>query len=178
MIRFVFFIIVIFLLIRCSCDCNHEKHYKINAGISKLPRIECKDINGDEEVISSNEGEIIVLNFWAIHCVPCILEIPGFNKLVEKYRNNKKIRFIAISLDSIEKVNFFLKKNKYDFEQKFSTEMSKKILKGAAIPRTLIINQQGIVVYDIIGGHSEMYKYIDKIIDTLLNGGILYYENK
>lgn len=175
-IRFVFFILVIFVLIKCDYDYKYDNYNnKIIVGVSELPKIECYDLFGKKEIISHREGEILILNFWGINCTPCINEIPGFNKLVKKYEKNKMIRFIALTscYTKLDKLKLFLEKNKFNFEQKLVEEKYIKILKLNAIPTTIICNQNGIIVYYIIGGGPVMYKYIDKIIYTLLNGGIL-----
>ena len=175
-----FIIIVVFAVLFSSCNSKIEENYSIKVGISKLPELECYDMDNKKEVLSHREGEILILNFWGIACKPCILEIPGFNKLVEKYKKNKMIRFIALHTyhGNTEKIKFFLERNKFDFQQKLISLSSAKRLNITAVPTTIICNQQGIVLYEIIGGHANMYKYIDKIIETLLNGGLFYYELK
>ena len=162
-----------FLLFLILLSCGHENNNipKVKEGLTKLPELECYDLDGNKEIISHINGEILILNFWGTGCLPCILEIPGFNKLVEKYKKNKMIRFIAPHAyrGRIEKVKFFLEKNNFDFQQKLIKVKSAKFLNITSVPTTIICNQQGIILYKITGGHSEMYKYID----TLLNGGIL-----
>ena len=180
MSKFKFHILILLLQLIFSCASKNESPYKIRIGSSKLPRLPCNNLDGNKETIIHRDGEILVLNFWGTGCMPCILEIPGFNKLVEKYKSHDNIRFIAIhpSYGRIEKLKLFLKRNRFDFEQKICPISTEKILNVGMIPHTFICNQEGIVLYSIVGGHAEMYKYIDKIIETLLNGGILYYENK
>ena len=156
-----------------SCDSNVKEYFTKITGGYALPALECKELDGEKVIIRAIKGEILVLNYWSIGCSPCREEIPGFNKLVKKYRANKKIRFIAITVNHPEDLQKYLEKNKFEFEHKIKTEQSYKIL-GGPIPRTIICAQDGMVIYDQLGGNKDMYKRIDKIIEVLLNGGRLY----
>lgn len=157
-----------------SCDSNVKEYSAQITGGYELPPLECKELDGEKVIIRAVKGEILVLNYWSIGCSPCREEIPGFNKLVEKYRSNKKIRFIAISCNHPVDLKKFLEKNKFEFEHKIRTKQSYKILEGPIIPRTIICAQDGMVIYDQFGGNKNFYKRIDKIIEILLNGGRLY----
>ena len=164
------FKIIFLLMFLFSCS-EEENKPLINTGTSEFPAFECEDLNGNKEIIKSKKGQILVLNYWSYGCVPCVKEIPGFNKLSEKYRDNR-VRFVAISPSPVEKTNKFLEKNEFKFEQK---RLTVNTLNFRAAPRTLICDQNGIVQYDILGGSENTYKYVDNILTTLLNGGILVY---
>jgi len=47
-----------------------------------------KDINDNEKTISNAENKVLLLNFWATWCAPCIKEIPELIELKEKFKNN------------------------------------------------------------------------------------------
>lgn len=59
---------------------------------------------------------LIVLNFWATWCKPCIAEMPELNKLKQKYEDEKVV-FVSFSMDSDSlKLVDFLKQHKLDFK--------------------------------------------------------------
>ena len=73
----------------------------------KFPALTVKTLDGKT---ASLEGtKIKVINWCSTSCVPCREEIPGLNKLAEKYYSNEKIEFIAIISDN-ENLSKYLKK--------------------------------------------------------------------
>ena len=56
------------------------------------------NLNGKTVTLSDFKDKVIILDFWATHCPPCIQEIPDFVKLYNKYKN-KGLVVIGISLD-------------------------------------------------------------------------------
>lgn len=66
--------------------------------LEALPRWELPDMDGN--VVHSKEfaGKVVVVNFWATWCPPCVQEIPGFVSLHEKYAR-KGLAVIGIALD-------------------------------------------------------------------------------
>ena len=56
-----------------------------------------KDLDGKEVSLSSYQGKVVLLNFWATWCGPCKAEIPGFVELQEKYRDTLTI--VGYSVD-------------------------------------------------------------------------------
>ena len=89
---------------------------------------------------------------------------------MEKYKGTNNVRFVALSSGRVSRLENFLRRIKFNFEQKMLTH---KTLRIGGVPTTLICYQNGVVQYVIRGGSGYMYKYIDRIISTLLDGGIL-----
>ncbi|HED10876.1 MAG TPA: TlpA family protein disulfide reductase [Caldithrix abyssi] len=168
-------LLLVFILYGCGDVEKEEKKYEIISGVSKLPEIVSYDLEGKREIITHQPGEILVLNVWNIHCGPCIIEMPGLNKLVEKYRENDRVRFIALTNYSTdrEKLKDFLQEHRFDFKQRLIKKKYKRQLDIEVVPTTIVCNGEGIISYYIQGGGLTTYKYIDRIINTLLSGETL-----
>lgn len=138
------------------------KEYKLKVGnifpIIKVPT---------ETGIWTNAGpnKIIVINWWATSCLPCLEEIPGLNELVKKYENDN-IEFIAIVWDK-ENHSEFIKKHNFIFKQCFGDKNTTELL-GETFPRNLIIDNRGIIVYNKIGGIKNTYLELEKIIQKIM----------
>lgn len=73
-----------------------------------VPNIEALDIFGNKIVSKDFRGKIVIVNFWASWCAPCIQEVPSMIKIVNEFKGD--IQLIAISGDSQrEDIDAFLK---------------------------------------------------------------------
>ena len=102
-----------------------------------------------QDVISKSDS-VLVINFWATFCKPCIEEIPYFEKTVKKFKQ-QKVKLLLVSLDLKDqypaKIKAFAKKNKYSSQIVWLNETNAdyfcprvdKAWSGG-IPATLIVN--------------------------------------
>jgi peroxiredoxin len=64
--------------------------------------------------LSELKGKYVVLNFWFIHCAPCVKEIPQLNKLVSTYGKGNFV-FLALTIDNKYDLDSFLKKKPFTY---------------------------------------------------------------
>ena len=76
----------------------------------KVEIFSMRDINDSEKTISSSENKILLLNFWATWCAPCIKEIPELIELKKKFKNNVEVYFLSVDSNVKKTVPKFLKK--------------------------------------------------------------------
>jgi thiol-disulfide isomerase/thioredoxin len=74
---------------------NQNKNDK-NATIETLDQF--SDL---QKIIDSEADGVLVLNFWSIHCPPCIKELPHFNRLETEYQDSN-VRILLINLDYVK----------------------------------------------------------------------------
>ena len=73
-----------------------------------VPDFSVKDVNGDEISLSRFKDKIVILNFWASWCEPCVDEFPSMIQLVEHF--NGDIILVAVSADyTLEDMKSFLR---------------------------------------------------------------------
>ncbi len=118
--------------------------------VSKSQGIAKWKITDVENYMSEKSADILVINFWATFCKPCVAEIPAFIKIVEKYKSSKVI-LLLVSLDLPSyypgKIASFVKKHQFNTNivwldetnaDYFCPKMDKSW--SGSIPATLIIN--------------------------------------
>ena len=121
--------------------------------------------------LSDFYGKPIVVNFWATWCGPCKMELPAFEKLYQKYKD--EVTFLMVNLtddadDTIEKVSAFVEENQYTFPVYHDVDMNAALTYYiTSVPRTLFIDSNGNISYGYMGAMSEetLEMYIKEILD-------------
>jgi thiol-disulfide isomerase/thioredoxin len=81
------------------------------SGIAKsLPDLRLPDLSGREVSSNSWAGKVVVLNFWASWCPPCLREMPLLDEWQQQY-GNRGLQIVGIAIDSAEAVEQFLENN-------------------------------------------------------------------
>ncbi len=116
------------------------------------PPFEAMDLTGKKWALKDLQGNIVVLNFWATWCPPCVMEMPLFNQLFQQFKGHK-ILFLGVNNErEQEKVKAFLKQRKISFPtlQDPDNTLSRTYF-VEVLPTTIIIDPQGVVRAYLIG---------------------------
>jgi cytochrome c biogenesis protein CcmG/thiol:disulfide interchange protein DsbE len=113
-------------------------------------------------------GQIVVLNFWATWCPPCVEEMPSLEQLQERYKG-KGVVVLGVSIDDDDGAyHQFLKDHKVDFLTVRDQTKHSSVLYGTfKYPETYIIDRNGIVRRKFIGavewGQPEIVEYLNRL---------------
>jgi thiol:disulfide interchange protein DsbD len=105
---------------------------------------------------SAFSGKVVVVNFWATWCVPCIQEIPGFNKLNQQL-GGKGLVVLGVSMDEegAERVRPFLQKHPMDYLVALGSEAISKQYGLDQLPVTIVFDRSGKQVKRFEGFTAE-----------------------
>lgn len=124
----------------------------------KAPNFSLKTADGTVIDLSKLKGKTVVVNFWATWCGPCRAEIPAFLEVYEKYKS-KGLEIVGVSLDQggWSEVTPFVKKFNIAYPVVIGSEKLTKQYGGVdAIPTTFIIDKNGLIVNQHIGGLKKL----------------------
>ncbi|HEV8538269.1 MAG TPA: redoxin domain-containing protein [Bacteroidota bacterium] len=146
-----------------------EKLKKTNAPVASDFKL--ISIDGDSLLLSSLRGKVVLLDFWATWCGPCLREMPHLQKLAEKYAPNADVKFLSVSTDNPrDPVKPFIEKYKYSMKILYDDGISYSY-SVRSIPSLFVIDRNGKIQYKHIGfgGNGEEFiKLMSGQIEELL----------
>lgn len=104
-------------------------------------------------------NKVLVVNFWASWCPPCVEEMPALSKIAQEYAD-KNVLIVGIGIDSPSNIREFLEKTPVSYPIVIGglegSNLSKQMGNTqGALPYTVIINPQGKSIYTKLGKISE-----------------------
>lgn len=127
---------------------------------------------GEDKKLSEFKGKVLVLDFWATYCPPCLEEIPHLNSLQTKYGENIQIVGLHVGGDEDRlKVPEYVEKLKINYQLGYPEEELSSILFAGenAIPQTFVFNRQGKLVKKIVGFDEIEKVNLDDAIEQVIN---------
>ena len=129
-----------------------------------FPDFSEKDLGGNALSISKYKGKVVLLDFWATWCPPCVASVPEIQKVYDKY-HSKGFEVVGVSLDDekgdLEK---FVKQRKLPWPQVFAGQRfdNKLAVKyGVAFaPTTFLIGKDGKVIKQLLNGRDDLDKEV------------------
>ncbi|MDE0315101.1 MAG: redoxin domain-containing protein [Candidatus Poribacteria bacterium] len=113
------------------------------------------DLKGEELTLEKYRGQVVLLDFWATWCGPCIRELPNVKRTYEKYKD-QKFQIIGISLDrSQQPLEAFIEReglawvHYWDKSQKITNQYGVR-----GIPSVFLIDGEGVIRKTNLRGHS------------------------
>lgn len=115
------------------------------------PDFQLTDLNGNTMMLSDLKGKKVLLNFWAIWCLPCKEEMPHLEEIYKLYGEDLVIAAVS-SAEPKQVVTEFLKYNPYSFpiylDEKANISKTYQLL---SIPTSYFINEEGVIQNKHIG---------------------------
>lgn len=126
--------------------------------------------DGRSFTLSKQAGKVVLVNFWATWCGPCVKEMPDIEKLYKEYSSSGQVEIVLVNCgESTKTVQAFLSRNQYTMPMAYDTSGRISGAYGvSAIPRTVIFGKDGTVIKDFTG--SQSYSTFKSAIESALKG--------
>ena len=163
----IFWIIIFFFFVGVGFGWGAESE-----SLKPAPDLNLTDINGHAFKLSDYRGKVVILNFWAVWCPPCQVEIPHLVSLYDKYKGKGLVILgIAISSGNEKKIKEKVKEWNIGYpvingDDCFS--IRKNFQEVRAIPNSYIVNQEGRFFKNYVGFSTTTPIEMEKDIKNLL----------
>lgn len=139
------------------------------------PRFRTETLEGEEFDSISLKGKVIVLDFWATWCKPCLAALPVLKKVTDQYADKDVVLLALNTGEEAEKISEFLEDNDLDIGNVL-LDTKGRISDGFAadaIPQTMVIGKSGAIESVHVGfaGAESVTKRLTDELDVLCIGG-------
>ena len=133
------------------------------------PELKAQNLAGATKTLADYRGKVVLLNFWASWCPPCLREMPSMERLRLKMAG-RPLAIVALdSAETAEEVNGFLSRMKLGFPILLDPDGSNtKRWKVFALPTTFLLDAEGRVRYVLTGPTEWDEGEALEIIESLL----------
>lgn len=144
---------------------------KLTGDRPMAPPFSLTDLNGRKLELADHKGKVVLLDFWATWCGPCRIEIPGFVRLQERYRDQGLV-VIGISLDDgPEPVREFYREFRMNYAVAMGNDRVTELYGGIiGLPTTFLIGRDGRIHSRHIGA-TDVSVFEEEIKELLAASG-------
>ncbi|MEI6504014.1 MAG: TlpA disulfide reductase family protein [Armatimonadota bacterium] len=134
------------------------------------PSFTATDIDGQTHSLGDYGGKILVIDFWATYCKPCVKKLREYESLYQMYKG-RNVNFIALSMDeSDEVIKGWRQQNDVNFPLARLTDQAKSAFFGDAalvpIPQMRIVDRKRVIRYSF--GPDSTTDDVEAALKTLL----------
>ena len=135
---------ICFLALMVLAGCANESSPENVVVGNNAPDFALPSLDGTTVKSNSLKGNVVVLNFWATWCQPCMGEIPE----LKEFAANSKAKVVSIALDQegIKAVKPFVDSNAINYTVLLGDEEVFQRFNGLGIPYTLVLDQSQRIV--------------------------------
>ncbi len=133
----------------------------------KFDAFSAHDMNGNLVDTKQLKGKILVINFWFTTCPPCKAERPYLNQIVDDYKSDPNVVFIAVALDQKEVLEPYLMEHEFKYTV---IPDGKKIADSYTLPgypTQVIVDKEGKVAFHAVSYYYVIGYWMRKTIDEL-----------
>ncbi len=136
-------------------------------GTPLAPNFTLEDTDGEMHTLSDYQGKVVIVNFWATWCPPCREEMPSMERAWTTLKD-KNVMMLAIDVGEDEDTVFNFTAN-YPVTFPLLLDLDSAVISQwpvKGLPTTYIIDPQGRLIYQAIGGREwDAPELMNKVLE-------------
>lgn len=155
-------------------EANAKKYQEIMDKLIEedAPNFVLKNLEGEVVSLSDMRGKVVMLDFWATWCGPCINSFPAMQRVVEKYRNDDDVELLFMDTwqsentdeEKIAAVKEFLSDKPYTFN--VVMDLKDKVVQDygvSGIPTKFVVDKNGKIRFKSVGFYGSDEGAVDEL---------------
>jgi thiol-disulfide isomerase/thioredoxin len=140
------------------------------AAVRAAPSFDLADLNGGRASLASLKGKVVVLDFWATWCGPCLTELPEYVRFAERNRA-RGVEVVGVVFDSGEpkEIQDFVREHRVTYRQLLGNDdMAEAFGGNQGFPTTFVIDANGLIRLTVLGSTQDKFERLQKAVDQAL----------
>jgi len=135
---------------------------------SPAPAFDLPALNGGRVSLDSLKGKVVVLDFWATWCGPCIVEIPEYVDLWHK-NQGRGVEIVGVACESDpQDVRDLVLAKRIPYRVLMGDDRVSENYGASGLPTTYVIDKHGLIRKRLVGMSAGKFKTLQQTVDELL----------
>jgi len=135
-----------------------------------------KDAQGNRKEVDGKyvikvKRNVVILNFFSKTCIPCVREIPTFNRLAEEFKS-LPVKMVYVNVDSDvdpQEIGQFIIRRRIQIPMMLPNQRETiRKYNAVSLPRLVVIDRKGIIAEIIVGFHEDLADKLTRLVEKLV----------